>query len=147
MVPYLFHCFRLVSCAVLVRPWLPSVLPCLCRLLITFANSFDPDQARHNVRPDLDPNCLTIWISEGIPERIFRKFCFEKKTADDKKACKNYPVGKEFVSVFQASQLCSAAKTLAPFSLALSLSLARIHRFEEQVYIICYRVLTGLKST
>ena len=30
--------------------------PCL---LITFANSLDPDQARHNVGPDLDPNCLT----------------------------------------------------------------------------------------
>ena len=30
-----------------------------CCLLITFANSFDPDQARQNVGPDLDPNCLT----------------------------------------------------------------------------------------
>ena len=30
-----------------------------CHLLITFSNSLDPDQARHNVRPDLDPNCLT----------------------------------------------------------------------------------------
>ena len=28
----------------------------LC-LLITFANSFDPDQAGQNVEPDLDPNC------------------------------------------------------------------------------------------
>ena len=32
----------------------------VCRLLITFANSFDPDQARHIVGPDLDPNCLTL---------------------------------------------------------------------------------------
>ena len=32
-------------------------LTCKCRLLITFANSLDPDQARHYVRPDLDPNC------------------------------------------------------------------------------------------
>ena len=31
-----------------------------CRLLITFANNLDPDQARQHVRPDLDPNCLTI---------------------------------------------------------------------------------------
>ena len=31
----------------------------ICHLLITFANSLDPDQARQNVRPDLDPNCLT----------------------------------------------------------------------------------------
>ena len=31
-----------------------------CHLLITFANSLDPDQARHNVGPDLDPNCNTL---------------------------------------------------------------------------------------
>ena len=31
-----------------------------CRLLITFANSLDPDQARQNVGPDLDPYCLTF---------------------------------------------------------------------------------------
>ena len=30
-----------------------------CCLLITFANSLDQDQARQNVGPDLDPNCLT----------------------------------------------------------------------------------------
>ena len=30
-----------------------------CCLLITFANSLDPDQARQNVGPDLDPNCVT----------------------------------------------------------------------------------------
>ena len=30
-----------------------------CHLLMTFANSLDPDQARQNVGPDLDPNCLT----------------------------------------------------------------------------------------
>ena len=32
-----------------------------CRLLITLANSLDPDQARQNFRPDLDQNCLTHW--------------------------------------------------------------------------------------
>ena len=32
---------------------------CPLRLLITFANSLDPDQALHFVGPDLDPNCLT----------------------------------------------------------------------------------------
>ena len=31
-----------------------------CCLLITFANSLDPDQARQNVGPDLDPNSLTL---------------------------------------------------------------------------------------
>ena len=30
-------------------------------MLITFANSLDPDQARQNVGPDLDPSCLTLW--------------------------------------------------------------------------------------
>ena len=30
-----------------------------CHLLITFANSMDPDE--QNVRHDLDPNCLTPW--------------------------------------------------------------------------------------
>ena len=32
----------------------------VCRLLITFADSLDPDQARHFVGPDLDPNCSTL---------------------------------------------------------------------------------------
>ena len=31
-------------------------------MLITFANSLDLDQARQNVGPDLDPNCLTLKI-------------------------------------------------------------------------------------
>ena len=35
-------------------------LPSSVRLLITYANSLDPDQARQNVGPDLDPNCLTL---------------------------------------------------------------------------------------
>ena len=36
------------------------VFNCLYRLLGTFANSWDPDQAKQNVRPDLHPNCLTL---------------------------------------------------------------------------------------
>ena len=35
-----------------------------CHLLKTFTNSLDPGQARPYVRPDLDPNCLTLsWYS------------------------------------------------------------------------------------
>ena len=41
-----------------------------CRLKITFANSLDPDQARLNVGPDGDPNCLTLMV--------FLKDSFEK---------------------------------------------------------------------
>ena len=33
----------------------------VCCLLITFAISLDPDQARQSVGPDLDPNRLTLW--------------------------------------------------------------------------------------
>ena len=36
------------------------------RLLITFANRLDSDQARQNVRPDLGR-------TDGIPERMFRE--------------------------------------------------------------------------
>ena len=38
-------------------------LPASCafyRLLIIFASSLDPDQARQKVGPDLDSNCLTL---------------------------------------------------------------------------------------
>ena len=31
-----------------------------CHLLITFANSLEPNEARQNVEPDQDPNCLTF---------------------------------------------------------------------------------------
>ena len=31
-----------------------------CHLLITIANSFDPDQGQLNLDPDLDPNHLTL---------------------------------------------------------------------------------------
>ena len=34
--------------------------PLVCGLLIIFANSLDPDQARHLVGPDKDPNRLTL---------------------------------------------------------------------------------------
>ena len=33
---------------------------CLCLMLRTFADSLGSDQARQNVEPDLDPNCLTL---------------------------------------------------------------------------------------
>ena len=49
-------------------------LPTECRLLITFANRLDPDQARQDVWPDLDPICLTLrWY--------FLKIFLEKKSA------------------------------------------------------------------
>ena len=60
-----------------------------CRLLITFADSLDPDQARQIVGPYLDPNPFMVF-----PEVSFEKNYFEKKQQTTK-IMKNYPVGKE----------------------------------------------------
>ena len=51
--------------AVMIVTLRVNMEPCLnsayrCCLLITLANSLDPDQARQNVGPDLDLNCLTL---------------------------------------------------------------------------------------
>ena len=48
----------------------------LCPLLITFTNNLDPDQARQNVGPDLNQNCLT----HCIPEFLNIEFGERKKT-------------------------------------------------------------------
>ena len=47
-----------------------------CRLLIAFANSLDPDQARHNVCPDLGPNHLTLRLF--LEEFFFKKLTLKK---------------------------------------------------------------------
>ena len=59
-----------------------------CRLLITFANSLDPDQDQQNVGPDLDPSCL-------CRTHFLEKVNFEKQSAGDKENMKNYPACKE----------------------------------------------------
>ena len=40
------------------------------KVTFAFVNSLDPDQARHNVGPNLNP---TVWHSDSIPERLFRR--------------------------------------------------------------------------
>ena len=47
----------------------------VCNLLMTFANSLDPDQDRKDVGPDLDPNCLTLIV---LLKEFFKKVDFEK---------------------------------------------------------------------
>ena len=45
--------------------WIINSFPAsgdFCCLLVTFANSLNPDQAGKNVGPDLDPNCLTLMV-------------------------------------------------------------------------------------
>ena len=53
-----------------------------CHLLITTANSLDPDVARKNVWPDLDPN---FRHSDDIPESFFEKVNFKKNPQMTKK--------------------------------------------------------------
>ena len=64
-----------------------------CRLLITYANSLDPDQARRNVGPDLGPNCLTLMV---LPKEFFEKVDFEKNQQIHK-SMQNYPACKELI--------------------------------------------------
>ena len=64
-----------------------------CRLLITFANSVDPNQDQQKGGPDLNP--FTVWHSDSVPESIFLKsYFFKKKSADNFKSMKNYPAFK-----------------------------------------------------
>ena len=58
-----------------------------CCLLITLANSLDPDQARRNVGPDLDPNCL-VFLKD-----FFYKVNLKKKI--HRQSMQNYPACKE----------------------------------------------------
>ena len=63
-----------------------------CLLLITIANSLDPDQDWQNVGPDLDPNCLTLWLCSW--RNFSRKVNFEKISRWQQKH-ENYPACKE----------------------------------------------------
>ena len=49
-----------------------------------FANSLDPDQARQNMGPDLEPNCLMVFLKEFFEKKKKKK----KKSTDYRKACK-----------------------------------------------------------
>ena len=68
-----------------VKRW-AQVLACWwwhCPLLIMFANSLEPDQARHNVGPDVDPNCLILWLyswKNFLKKLILKKISRRQKT-------------------------------------------------------------------
>ena len=44
-------------------------------MLIIFANSLNPDQAKQNASLDVGPNCL---YTDGIPGRKFKKITLKK---------------------------------------------------------------------
>ena len=60
----------------------------LSHLVITFVNSLDPDQARQNVGPDQDPNCLTLMV---ILKEFFKKKVMKKKSSGDEKKHEKLP--------------------------------------------------------
>ena len=63
-----------------------SVMPSL----ITFANSFDPDQARQNVWPDLDLNCWHSDSLAGVHILVWRQLMYVVRTKISG-ACSNEP--------------------------------------------------------
>ena len=67
-----------------------------CHLLITFANSLDPDQGRQIVGPDLDQNCLTLMV---FLKESFEKVNFEKyQQTMTKQDAKRYVINAEWTS-------------------------------------------------
>ena len=70
-----------------------------CRLLITLANSLEPDRARQNVGPDLDPNCLTLmeFLKDFFEKGDLKKNPQTTKKKTKKKNMQNYPACKELV--------------------------------------------------
>ena len=67
--------------------------------IITFANSLDPDQARQNIRPDLDSNCMTLMV---FLKDFFVKINLKKKIHG--KSMQKYPACKELKLIL--SKLC-----------------------------------------
>ena len=53
------HCFYLFTVPSEYSDW-PDLLSMIRVLTLPFANSLDPDQDRHNVSSDLDPNSLIL---------------------------------------------------------------------------------------
>ena len=80
-----------------------------CHLLMTFANSLDPDQAWQNDKPDLDQNCLLH--SDGFSERFFGKSYNWKKISKQHKLLKLPSMQRvKFLKVY-ISDLCQSSKS------------------------------------
>ena len=79
------RCGKGVSC---MHSWESQELKCLphsgefCHLLITFANSLDPDQEPQNVGPGLNPSRFDTWTN------FLKKVNFKKVSARNYPACK-----------------------------------------------------------
>ena len=56
----------------------PFLIFCLCFEDGTYSNNVTEILLPKKVGPDLDPYCLTLRVSDGIPERIFEKVSYKK---------------------------------------------------------------------
>ena len=63
----------------------------ICRLLLTFANSLDPDQAQHNFQSNLEQKMFDT-------QMVF--FFLKRKIRDDNNKMKNNPASKELTYLF-----------------------------------------------
>ena len=86
----------MLSAAFVIGPTLSPASGNFCRLLITFANSLDPDQARQNVEPDLDPksklfDTLMVFLKDFFKKKLILK----KRIHRRQKSMQNYPACKE----------------------------------------------------
>ena len=71
----------------------------ICRLLLTFANSGDPDQAQHNFQSNYEKKMFyTQMVFLNI---IF--FFLKKKSEDDNNKMKNYPACKELTYLLESA--------------------------------------------
>ena len=86
-----------------------------CHLLITFANSLDPDQARLNIGPDLD---RTVWHPNGIEKNPtikelnmaqgIIKAIFENPKADQNTLFRRYAIFETHrVYFYSMTYICS----------------------------------------
>ena len=88
-LPYMYVIMRLPG--ILIH--LLKLFIYYCHLLITFANSLDPDQDQKNFGSDLAPNPSTLL--KVFLKEFFKKVDFKKNSADHKKkSMQNFPVGK-----------------------------------------------------
>ena len=65
---HIFYCTKRVPIGACALSSFPTSWD-FCYLII-FVSSFNPDQARHFVGPDLGPSCLTLMV---IPKEFFEK--------------------------------------------------------------------------
>ena len=70
----------------------------------------DSDEANQNVGTDLDSNCLTLKV---FLKKNFQEVYFEKKSADNKKACKITQHAEKFWKPL--SYLQEASESQEPF--------------------------------